>query len=197
MDKVPDYYEILGVGPTATIKEIREGYKIEALRTHPDRKGPNSSQKQFQLVGEAYFVLTDPTRRREYDMKRKANKEKFQPNMGGMGFENFSKDSFSFFPSFKTFIPDELFNSIFSDLLGDELNATNKGWSGWPLIGAMSGAGIGLIIFNVIGLVIFAFAGYKLGQIRKKTGRSTYDSWKKLSSEQKSKILSSLASKVL
>ncbi|KAK4196954.1 hypothetical protein QBC40DRAFT_286395 [Triangularia verruculosa] len=72
----PNYYAILDVLETASTTQIRDAYKRAALKTHPDRipadhpDRPERTRK-FQLVNDAYYTLSDPTRRREYDAQRK------------------------------------------------------------------------------------------------------------------------------
>lgn len=72
----PNYYAILGVSQTATTSQIRDAYKRAALKTHPDRVPATSPERatrtrKFQLVNDAYYTLSDPTRRKEYDAQRK------------------------------------------------------------------------------------------------------------------------------
>jgi curved DNA-binding protein CbpA len=61
-----DYYAILGVQPDSTPAGIRAAYREAVLRTHPDHAGPDAAT-EFQDVVQAYSVLSDPERRREYD----------------------------------------------------------------------------------------------------------------------------------
>lgn len=71
----PDYYVILEISSKATQQQIREAYKKQALKFHPDRVPASSPErpartKKFQLINDAYYTLSDPTRRREYDAAR-------------------------------------------------------------------------------------------------------------------------------
>ncbi|UNI21010.1 hypothetical protein JDV02_007043 [Purpureocillium takamizusanense] len=72
----PDYYAILGIQETANEQQIRDAYKRAALKTHPDRVATDSPDRpartrKFQLVNDAYFTLSDASRRREYDAQRR------------------------------------------------------------------------------------------------------------------------------
>jgi curved DNA-binding protein CbpA len=71
MQSERDHYEILGIEPTASAKEIRKAYHQLAFRYHPDRnqKG-EEAHKKMQEINEAYSILSDPIKRREYDLPR-------------------------------------------------------------------------------------------------------------------------------
>lgn len=63
-----DYYAILGVPREAIEDEIRRAYRRQALEWHPDRRpGDPRAAERFREISEAYAVLINPARRREYD----------------------------------------------------------------------------------------------------------------------------------
>jgi molecular chaperone DnaJ len=63
-----DYYEVLGVGRNAGPDELRAAYRKLAMQYHPDRNnGDKGAEERFKEIGEAYSVLSDPTKRQRYD----------------------------------------------------------------------------------------------------------------------------------
>ena len=65
-----DYYEILGVKQKATPEEIRDAYKKLAKAYHPDKhQGDAFFAEKFKSLQEAYAVLADEDKRKEYDTK--------------------------------------------------------------------------------------------------------------------------------
>lgn len=60
-----DYYEILGVGKSASADEIKKAYRRLAVQYHPDKQGGN--EERFKEIGEAYEVLKDAEKRKRYD----------------------------------------------------------------------------------------------------------------------------------
>lgn len=63
-----DYYEILGIGRNATAEEIKKAYRKSALMYHPDKNPDNKeAEEKFKEVAEAYEVLSDSTKKANYD----------------------------------------------------------------------------------------------------------------------------------
>ena len=63
-----DYYQVLGVSKDASDKDIRSAYRKLARKYHPDvNPGDKSAEQKFKEISEAYEVLNDPQKRREYD----------------------------------------------------------------------------------------------------------------------------------
>jgi curved DNA-binding protein len=64
-----DYYKILEVPRTASQEEIKKAYRKLAMKYHPDRnKGDKSAENRFKDINEAYAVLSNPEKRKQYDM---------------------------------------------------------------------------------------------------------------------------------
>ena len=71
-----DFYKTLGVSEKASQAEIKSGYRTLAKKYHPDAKPDAKSRGRFKGIGEAYAVLSDPEKRKQYDQMRRI------PNLG-------------------------------------------------------------------------------------------------------------------
>jgi molecular chaperone DnaJ len=85
-----DYYEVLGLPRDADAKAIKDAFRQLALKYHPDRNKEPGASDRFKEIAEAYAVLSDPTKRAEYDARGHAGVAGFSPEdlFGGIDFED-------------------------------------------------------------------------------------------------------------
>ena len=102
-----DYYEVLGVDKNADDAAIKKAYRQLAKKYHPDMNpGDQEAEKKFKEASEAYAVLSDPDKRRQYDQFGHAA---FEGGAGGGGFGGFDFNSADM---------GDIFGDIFGDLFG-------------------------------------------------------------------------------
>ncbi|XP_047507837.1 protein tumorous imaginal discs, mitochondrial-like isoform X3 [Pieris napi] len=106
-----DYYKVLGVAKNASAKDIKKAYYQLAKKYHPDaNKSDPEAPKKFQEVSEAYEILSDESKRKQYDTYGTTSDQ-----MGGMGGPG-GNDGFTHQWQYKSTIdPEELFRKIFGD----------------------------------------------------------------------------------
>src|SRR5262249_13530569 len=64
-----DYYQVLQITSAATFDEVHKAYRALAMQYHPDRNSTPGAGSAMAAINEAYAVLSDPVRRREYDQE--------------------------------------------------------------------------------------------------------------------------------
>ena len=102
-----DYYEVLGVGKDADEAALKKAYRKVAKKYHPDvNPGDAEAEKKFKEASEAYAVLSDSEKRRQYDQFGHAA---FEGGAGGGGFGGFDFSGADF---------SDIFGDIFGDLFG-------------------------------------------------------------------------------
>ncbi len=82
-----DYYEVLGVDKNATEADIKSAFRKLAKKYHPDVSKEENAAEKFKEAQEAYAVLSDPDKRRQYDQF--GHSAFNNPNGGFSGFEGF------------------------------------------------------------------------------------------------------------
>lgn len=230
--------KILEVDPKATDRQIRDAYKKSvpqpypsqrrisnspanhrhyknraALKSHPDRVPSDSPERPartrtFQKINDAYYTLSDATRRRDYDEARRyhfGTDEAFDEEIPQSKNSGFPWSAFGFGGKANAEKSEEQFSSeqfggVFEEMLreeglaeGAEAKPTGKFWS---MVGGLSGGAMGFIVANFPGAIAGAVAGNRLGAIRDAKGKSVYSVFKELPQGDKARLLSELAAKV-
>ena len=112
-----DYYEVLGVNRNASPEEIKRAYRKVALQYHPDKNpGDKTAEEKFKEASNAYDVLSDPEKRKIYDVRGHAGVH----NAGFQGYTNFE----DIFTNFGDIFGREVFGN-FGDVFGDVFSREN------------------------------------------------------------------------
>jgi DnaJ-class molecular chaperone len=93
-----DYYDTLSVPPEATLEEIKKAYRRLALETHPDKNpGDAHAEERFKKINEAYGVLSDSSKRAQYDQYRRFGNGPEHAHGSGFGYsqEEIFRDFFT------------------------------------------------------------------------------------------------------
>lgn len=110
-----DYYEVLGVEKSADEAAIKKAYRVLAKKYHPDMNpGDAEAEKKFKEASEAYAILSDPEKRRQYDQFGHAA---FDQGAGGGGFGGFDFSGADF---------SDIFGDIFGDFFGGRRSARDN-----------------------------------------------------------------------
>ena len=114
-----DYYEVLGVDRNADDAAIKKAYRVLAKKYHPDmHPGDKEAEQKFKEASEAYAVLSDAEKRRQYDQFGHAAFEGGGAGAGGFDFSGMD------------------FGDIFGDLFGDFFGGGSRRSSNGPMKGA-------------------------------------------------------------
>ncbi|MBP8017191.1 J domain-containing protein [Candidatus Gracilibacteria bacterium] len=131
-----DYYATLGVNKNATEAEIKKAYRKKAMENHPDKhKGDKTYEAKFKEINEAYQVLSDSQKKKQYDTFGSAG-EQFHSYSGGQQGQGFSgfEDIFSNFSrgggktTYSNNVEFDL-GDIFGDLFGQNQKGRSSGFS--------------------------------------------------------------------
>ena len=117
-----DYYEVLGVSKDADDAALKKAYRVLAKKYHPDMNpGDAEAEKKFKEASEAYAILSDPEKRRQYDQFGHSAFEGGAGGPGGFGGFDFNSADFG---------------DIFGDIFGDLFGGRRGGRSNGPMKGA-------------------------------------------------------------
>ena len=109
-----DYYNVLGIDKKASKDDIKKAFRKLAHKYHPDKGGTDESK--FKEITEAYSILSDDKKRREYDAYGQAFSARGGPASGGAGFGGFDFSGFQ--QGFGNGGVDFDFGDIFGDMFG-------------------------------------------------------------------------------
>ncbi|MBN2283187.1 MAG: DnaJ domain-containing protein [Deltaproteobacteria bacterium] len=169
-----DYYDVLGIEQDADHEHIRNAYRKLALKYHPDRNSEDGAAEKMRLINEAYAVLSNPDKRREYDAMRhhfgSAAHDRFRRTYSEQDIFNGS-DIHSIFEELSRTFGLRGFEEIFREAYGNEYRMFHfggrgfsgrgyvytpgrGGWEGGRQIPKAAGKMIGYFLKKVTGIEI-------------------------------------------
>jgi molecular chaperone DnaJ len=114
-----DYYDVLGLGRSASEADIKNAFRAMAKQHHPDRNpGDKAAETKFKEINEAYEVLRDPQKKAAYDQ---FGHQAFEQGIGGRGGAGAGFD----FTSFA-----DVFDDLFGDFMGGQGQGQRRGRAG-------------------------------------------------------------------
>lgn len=109
-----DYYEVLGVGKSASTDEVKKAYRKVAMQYHPDRNpGDKAAEEKFKEAAEAYEVLSDADKKAQYDRYGHAG-----VSGNGRGYSGGGMNMEDIFSQFGDIFGDDLFGNFFGGQRG-------------------------------------------------------------------------------
>ena len=112
VDAIPNYYDLMGLGETASADEIKRAYRKLARKYHPDVSKEADATERFKQLGEAYEVLKDAEKRTAYDeLRRNPNPRAGQfrrPAGAASGYSQYAGDGQDFSEFFKQMFGDDM-----------------------------------------------------------------------------------------
>uniref|UniRef100_A0A8C0VNH4 DnaJ heat shock protein family (Hsp40) member B14 n=1 Tax=Cyanistes caeruleus TaxID=156563 RepID=A0A8C0VNH4_CYACU len=102
--KCKNYYEVLGVSKDAGEEDLKKAYRKLALKFHPDKNHAPGATEAFKKIGNAYAVLSNPEKRKQYDLTGSEEQTCNHPSNGRFNFHRGCEADIT---------PEDLFNMFF------------------------------------------------------------------------------------
>ena len=160
---IVDYYALLEVNKYATLEEIRQAFKRQAVRWHPDRNRNADTTPQMQLINEAYLILKDSEARKKFDVEYQLF-NMHQKKSETSNRQDYSRKNKKYeYPDYS--ITDDLLENWIANARKQAVNLaqeTIKDFKGMAASGIKEGAKasgnalIGYIIFGLIASIVIA-----------------------------------------
>lgn len=106
-----DFYELFGISKDASDAELKKAYRKLALKFHPDKNSAPGADEAFKVIGHAFAVLSDPEKRKQYDLYGPEMETKARPSASG--YARHPGQPFYYYENEMT--PEEIFRMMFGD----------------------------------------------------------------------------------